>query len=100
MFNWNTPVEKTGLEKEIDEVLAQMHHCDSVDSDEYANMSVQLEKLYKLKEIDQKAMIHKNVSADTAVKTAGTLLGIILIVGHERAHVVTSKALTLIPKIL
>lgn len=37
-----------------------------------------------------------NVSADTVVLAAANLVGILVIVGHERAHVVTSKALSLL----
>lgn len=100
MFYKNTPYEKTGLEKAIDEILAQMDNCISVDSEEYRNMSNELEKLYKLKEIDQKAEIHKRVGADTAVKTGGLLLGIGVIVFYEQKNVLGSKAMSLVQKFL
>lgn len=100
MFTPKAPVEKTGLEIAIDDILAQMDHCVSVDSDEYRNMSAQLEKLYKLKEIDQKVMIHKRPSADTVVKTGGMLLGIATIVIYEQKNVLGSKALSFVQKLL
>lgn len=85
--------EKSGLEKAIDKLLADMDNTDS-DSESYATMVTQLNTLYKLKEVD----IPKRVSADTLVIAATNILGIILIVGHERAHIVTSKALSFILK--
>lgn len=59
------------------------------DSPEYAKITTQLTALYALKETNSKS----RVSADTLAMVIGNLLGIVLIVGHERANVVTSKAL-------
>lgn len=100
MFPQKTPAEKTGLEKAIDDILAQMDHCDSAASDEYAALSSQLQALYKLKEIDIKSTTHETVSADVAVKTAGLLLGIGFIVVYEQKNVLGSKAMTLVQKFL
>lgn len=86
-----TPAEKSGLEKAIDEVHAQMALTIN-DPAEYAKHADNLTKLYKLREHDSK----KRVSPDTLAMVAGNLAGIMLIVGHERAHVVTSKALTFV----
>lgn len=88
------PKESSGLEKAIDTVFSEMSGH-STDSPEYAKMVEQLSKLYSLKEIDSP----KRVSPDTLAIVAGNLLGIVLIVGHERAHVVTSKALTFLLKL-
>lgn len=63
-------------------------------SDEYAAIADQLTKLYALKESNSK----RRVSPDTLAMIAGNLAGILLIVGHERAHVVTSKALNFVMK--
>lgn len=38
----------------------------------------------------------KRPNPDTMLLVAGNLVGIVMIVGHERAHVVTSKALQFI----
>jgi hypothetical protein len=94
MFNFKPSDEKSGLEKEIDVLLLSMRHIDK-DSEQYAKMVDQLNVLYKLKEVD----IPKRVSPDTLAIVAGNLLGIILIVGHEKAHVVTSKALNFVLKL-
>lgn len=59
------------------------------DTKEYAQILKQLEKLYKLKQLDKR----EPVSNDTLALIGGNLLGILIIVGHERAHIVTSKAL-------
>jgi hypothetical protein len=61
------------------------------DSKEYAAMTTQLKKLYKLK-----AEKPKQVSPDTWVLVGGNILAVLMIVGHERANVVTSKAFSLI----
>lgn len=94
MFNFKPKDEKSGLERAIDNLLFDMskNQCDSA---EYAKMVVQLNTLYKLKEVD----VPKRVSPDTLAIVAGNLLGILLIVGHEKAHVVTSKAINFVLKL-
>jgi hypothetical protein len=63
-------------------------------SPEYAAIADQLTKLYALTESNSK----RRISPDTLVIVAGNLAGILLIVGHEQAHVVTSKALNFVLK--
>lgn len=94
MFTPEPPDEKSGLQKAIDELFDDMASVQS-DSEEYSSMVDQLSKLYSLKEIDRP----KRVSPDTMAIVAGNLLGIILIVGHERMNVVTSKALNFVMKL-
>lgn len=93
MFKPPIPTEKSGLEKAIDDLFTEMNSVNA-DSEEYAKMADQLVKLYKLKEVD----IPRQVSPDTLAVVIGNLLGIVLIVGHERTHVVTSKALGFVMK--
>ena len=80
------------LENAITAVLEGMtlHSAHSV---EYAQMVAQLETLYSLKEKPQR------VSPDTLATIFANLAGIVMIVGHERLHVVTSKALQFIMKL-
>ncbi len=92
MLNPEPPEERSGLEKAIDEVFREMARCQS-NEDEYAKMVDQLSKLYSLRETPQR------LSPDTLAIVIGNLVGIILIVGHERLHVVTSKALTFVMKL-
>lgn len=86
--------EQTGLEKAVDKVLTEMQRFGSTE-DEYAKMTIQLERLYKLKEIDTP----KRVSPDTMALIAGNLAGILLILGYEHANVLTSKALNFVVKL-
>lgn len=88
------PSNRLGLEEAIDKVLNEMKMQPS-DTAEYAKMATQLDKLYKLKEIDAP----KHVSLDTLVLVAGNLVGVMIIIGYEHAHVITSKALNMLPKL-
>lgn len=88
------PTDKTELEKTIDTLHAQMAQFPP-HSDEYTKITDNLSKLYKLREHDAR----KRVSPDTIALVAGNLAGIAMILGHERAHVVTSKALGFVLKL-
>lgn len=85
--------EDLGLQDAIDNVYNSMKLVRS-SSDEYMVMLDQLTKLYAIKEHSTP----KRVSSDTLAVVAGNLAGILLIVGHEKAHVVTSKALSFVLK--
>lgn len=92
---YNKPSDESqGLQRTIDDLIAQMS-LHSGDSDEFSKMADQLTKLYSLKEVDSK----RRVSPDTLAVVAGNIVGIILIVGHERMNVVTSKALNFVMKL-
>jgi len=58
-------------------------------SKEYEPMMDYLERLYKLKALDKQ----ERISPDTIAIVAGNLLGIGLILNHERLGHITSKAL-------
>lgn len=94
MFTMKPPIENVGLEEAIDIVLHEMKNHTS-DSNEYARAVDQLTKLYAIKNLNRS----KSVSADTLAIVIGNLVGILVIVGHERANVVTSKALNFILKL-
>lgn len=81
----NQPHELDEPIKKLLETLANVNP----ETKEYAQITKQLEKLYKLKQLEKP----EGVSADTIALIGGNLLGILIIVGHERAHIVTSKAL-------
>jgi hypothetical protein len=83
--------DSSGLEKTLDLLFEEMSSI-ACDSDEFAKMADQASKLYPLKEVDSK----KRVSPDVLATVLANLAGIVVIVGHERMHVVTSKALTLL----
>lgn len=86
----------TFLEETIESLLHEMSVLDG-NSDEYTKMADNLVKLYKLQEEEKSSK--KQVSPDTVVLVLGNLLGIAMIVGHERAGIVTSKALNFLGKL-
>jgi len=92
MFNRNQ--EEDPLDKAIEAVFADMDGFTS-DSEEYDAMTKQLDRLYSLR--DQRKS-HRQVSPDVLATVAANLVGIMIIVGHERAHVVTSKAVQFVMK--
>lgn len=83
----------SSLENEIERLFNKLKEMDPTDP-QYAPVAEQLSKLYKLKEVDSK----KQISPDAAVATVTNLAGILLILNHERLHVVTSKALGMVRK--
>ncbi len=89
MFGQFTKKDKrTDLEKEIHSVLCNMSTY-SPDSEEYTKQAENLERLYKAKSYEK----DRRASPDTIAIVAGNLLGIALILGYEKANVLTSKAL-------
>lgn len=94
MFAKKSQTETIGLQKAIDDLLNEMNSVTG-DTEEYSKMVKQLAELYKIRE--QSAP--KRISPDTAAIVAGNLIGIFVIVGHERANVVTSKALSFVMKL-
>jgi hypothetical protein len=78
----------TRLDEVIDSALTHMIDLDPT-TDAYAKAADQVSKLYKLKE----STTPKRVSSDTLAVVLGNLAGIGMILGYERAHIVTSKAL-------
>lgn len=85
--------ETTGLEKTIDELIVAMTKVDK-NTPEYTKMVDNLDTLYKLKALDKP----ERVSRDTLAIVAGNFAGVLLIVGFERANVLTSKALSTLLK--
>lgn len=82
---------------ELDQAITEVHRVlDSYPpySQEFAKTLDQLTKLYALKTPETPS----RVSPDTLAIVLGNLLGIVVIVGHERANVVTSKALGFVMK--
>ena len=79
--------KRTALEKEIDDVLAIMATY-RPDSDEYAKMATNLEVLRKAEVNKPKPFI----TPDIVVAGALQLAAVLLVLNHERADVITSKA--------
>lgn len=87
----NRTVTPTPLDDVIASAIQELKGHDA-DSEGYAKIVEQLVLLNSLKS-DEKT---DRVSKDTLALVLGNLAGIVVIVGHERAHVVTSKALSLL----
>lgn len=85
----------TNLDKAIDN-LADMIDDSSLTPDDMDAMIGQLERLAKVKSAIQPP---SNLSSDAKLTAAAHILGIAMIVGHERAHVVTSKAIGFVQKL-
>ena len=85
------PAYEVALDKAINEALAELS-THTADSKEYAQTADQVVKLYQLKK-------KSRISPDVLVTASANILGILVIVGHERAHVVTSKALAFVAKL-
>lgn len=94
MKNFRITTKPSAIDTAIDDALAQLKTV-SVDSDEYAAMMDQITQLHKLKE---KNNSNSRISPDTLALIVGNLAGIVLIIGYEHAHVVTSKALGFVIK--
>jgi hypothetical protein len=93
VFTKKTPVEKPPLEVAINDVLAQMLPLEA-DSDTFAKMNEQLEKLCTMKALDK----GDRASVDAILAVVGNLAGILMILSYERVHIVTSKALSFVLK--
>jgi hypothetical protein len=94
MFYLKSKTEKSGLDKAIDEIFSEMQGF-TADAEEYSKMTLQLERLYALKQID----CPNRVSPDTLTIVIGNIVGIVLIIGYERSNILTSKALNLLFKL-
>mgnify|MGYP003591950604 CR=1 FL=1 len=76
------------FEDAIERLLLEMNEYDP-DSDTYQNALASLERVSRVKCETKKT----RVSADTIALVLGNLLGILIIVGYEQTHVITSKGL-------
>lgn len=92
MFKKTTP-ELDHLALAIRDVHLDMKN-QKTDSAEYKVLLDRLVVLYSLKETPK-----SGVSADVKATIAANLAGIFLLMNHERAHVVTTKALSFVQKL-
>ncbi|QFG09326.1 hypothetical protein SEA_SLOOPYJOE_31 [Arthrobacter phage Sloopyjoe] len=95
MFNKNKPENRPGLEKAIDDALLELSKTQS-GTPEYKAILEEIEKLYALRLPEPEAA--KPVSKDALVAGAVNLAGIILIINHEKLHVISTKALGFVGK--
>lgn len=93
MFNKRPHHAVEALDKAITDALLQLDVVPAY-SDEAFKIMNHIDRLQKLKESNTP----QKLSPDTLAIVIGNFLGIAVIVGHERAHVVTSKAFQLLGK--
>lgn len=95
MFNKRPSHAQDALDKAIMDALLQLDVVPAYSEEAFKIMN-HIERLEKLKESNTPPRL----SPDTLAIVIGNFLGIAVIVGHERAHVVTSKAFNLLGKTL
>lgn len=88
-------IEPTELELAIKRILERMEYVDP-ESDEYGVLVARLDRLHSMK-IAEKHDRNK-VSYDAILTAGASILGILLIINHERLNVVTTKALGFVAK--
>lgn len=88
------PPSDAKLEEAINRVLLAMQEV-SPDSEQYSEMVDQLVKLHTLKVNAAKS----RVSKDVLLTVAANLAGILLILQYEKMQIVTSKAMSIVPKL-
>lgn len=88
--------ERTELSKAIDVRIENLSVTSGVPEED----KIAIDNLKEL--IDAKVELegpkHK-VNPNTVISAVGSLLGVALIIGHERLHVITTKAMGFLPKI-
>lgn len=95
MFTKRLATDPTPLDIAIGAVLQEMS-VETSDTKEYAAMADQLVKLMKLKKEVEPS---RRVSPDVLATIVANLAGIAMIIGYERANVITSKAIGFVAKL-
>lgn len=90
MFKKN-PIEAQ-LDVEITELLKKMGEETDKSSEKYTTMVDQFNKLMELRN-------KSGISKDTLATIAANIAGIVIILSHERAHVIATKSLSLVRKL-
>ena len=93
MLNRNKIVKNRKLEEEIEVVLDHIKDL-KPGTEDYAAALNNLEALYKIRNVKMEI----RVKPETVLMVAGNLLGIVLILNHEKANVISTKALGFIMK--
>jgi hypothetical protein len=99
VFKKREPLVPTNVHRTnevIEDILSEIRGMTS-GTEEYSNAVDQLSKMIKLQEEIQTPS--DKISLDVLITAGANLLGILLILNHERMHVVTSKALGFVTKL-
>lgn len=99
MFNRESKNDTpSDLEDEITRVISLMSD-QNPDTEEYTTMVSNLKVLVEARQLDEATDAPNRLSADTMLSVGGSIVGVLLILGFEKANVITSKGLSFIPKI-
>lgn len=82
-------------ETEIKKIYASLELMTDPSEEEYEKAIDQLVKLHKLMESESS---HRRISYDKLADLALSALGLLVVVNHERIHVITTKALDVVRK--
>lgn len=93
MSNPKTPITKPGMTEALDKLYLELQDHD-VMSDNFAHAMAHIETLEKLKTSEKEGRF----KIETMLPVLGNLAGIVTILGFEKAHVITSKALGFVMK--
>ena len=86
--------EDIALDEAIRDLIESMSQ-DTPGSPEYAEKVKNLDILYKAKATYGK----RHVSADAVLTAAASIVGVVLMLGFEKSNVITTKALSFLPKL-
>jgi hypothetical protein len=99
MFNlMRTEEEPRRIEEALDQAILDLGNYPS-HSKEYGAIATNVKVLAEATAVDKTAHKKLSVSPDTMAAIGANLLGILMILNHERAHVLTSKAMSHLPKL-
>lgn len=94
MFKKKADAETEALKKALTTALEELPML-TADSDEFTTAVENIEKLHQMLSSDRKKF---KVSPDTLLTVGANIAGIVMILGYERLHVVSSKALGFVLK--
>lgn len=89
--------KKSDLQHARDALLAMMCETDPL-SEEYAEMVGQVKTLSEL--VQKEHPVRDPLNINSLIPAAATLASVGLIIWHERDHVIVTKALNFLPKLI
>ena len=96
MFNRHSAEKPHALDSTIENLISELAGLES--SEEYGAAVASLKILMELRIADKAAAKSFTMSPDTIAAVAANLLGIAMILGFEKANVITTKSLSFVPK--
>lgn len=98
LFAKKTNAETSTLKDVRNAILSALGGTD-VGTDEYSHLLTELERVCKLMQEDKTTFSFKP-SSDSILNAGMTVLSILLITKHEDLNVITSKAMSFLPKLI